>query len=150
MDWPVEVGDPVLLHGNNILAVTRVNKYGWVRDRWSGTLLKLFGRLEVLGVWTYLAGHVVRIDNVLADGVSRWNSREIGGRLSDYTDNLLWRDIELSGTIGNSCVRLFRWRANVMVALKLTCVVANRRTAMVYFEWSSTCARDTQGLKCRS
>ena len=71
-DRPQTAGDAVLLRGNNVSAVSWVNKYGGAKDRRAELLMRLLGRMEITIGWCSIATHIPRVDNTLADGVLRW------------------------------------------------------------------------------
>ena len=71
-DRPQTAGDAVLLRGDNVSAVSGVNKCGGAKDRRAGLLMRLLGRMEITGGWCHIAKHMPGLDNTLADGISRW------------------------------------------------------------------------------
>ena len=70
-DRPQTAGDAVLLRGDNVSAVSWVNKCGGAKDRRAGLLMRLLGRMEITSGWCHIAKHIPGIDNTLADGISR-------------------------------------------------------------------------------
>ena len=65
-------GDVILLCGDNVSAVSWVNKCGGAKDRRAGLLMRLLGRMEFTCEWCHIAKHIPGLDNTLADGISRW------------------------------------------------------------------------------
>ena len=71
-DRPASVGDPIAMRGDNVAAVTWVNKCGGARDKRARLLMRMLGRLEIKGGWSHVAKHVTGTENTLAAGISRW------------------------------------------------------------------------------
>ena len=71
-DRPQTAGDAVLLRGDNVSAVSWVNKCGGAKDRRAGLLVRLLGRMEITSGWCHIAKHIPGLDDTLADGISRW------------------------------------------------------------------------------
>ena len=69
-DTPESVGDPIVMHGDNVAAVTWVNRGGGARDKIACLLMTMLGRLEITGGWSHDAKHIPGVQNTLADGIS--------------------------------------------------------------------------------
>ena len=59
-DTPESVGDPIVMHGDNVAAVTWVNRGGGARDKIACLLMTMLGRLEITGGWSHDAKHIPR------------------------------------------------------------------------------------------
>ena len=64
-------GDPVLMRGGNVAAVSWVSPCGGERDKRAGLLMRMLGRLEIKGRWSHIAKHISDVENTLAAGISR-------------------------------------------------------------------------------
>ena len=84
-DRPVSVGDLTAMRGDNMTAVTWVNKCGGARDKRACLLMRMLGRLEIKGGWSHVAKHVPGVENTLADGIITLVSSRAGGT-SEGTD----------------------------------------------------------------
>ena len=51
-DRPKTPGDPALLRGDNVAAVSWINRYGGSRGRRAGLAMRLLGRLEITSGWS--------------------------------------------------------------------------------------------------
>ena len=56
-DTPESVGDPIVMRGDNVAAVTWVNRCGGARDKRACLLMKMLGRLEIKGGWPRRKSH---------------------------------------------------------------------------------------------
>lgn len=70
-DRPNKVGEPVMLRGDNMSAMTWVNQCRGTRDPTAAFLMRLLGVVELSAGWFCEAAHIQRIENVIADGTSR-------------------------------------------------------------------------------
>ena len=52
-DRPKPPGDPVLLRGDNVAAVSWINRCGGSRNRRAALVMRLLGRLEITSGWSY-------------------------------------------------------------------------------------------------
>ena len=52
----------------------------------------MLGRLENSGDWGYNAKHIPGVQNVLADGISRWRRSELAAKVSQITNSDDWRE----------------------------------------------------------
>ena len=77
MDLPENEGDPILMRGDSVSAVSWINLCGGSRDTRAGLVMRLLGRLELTSGWCLVAKHIPGVENVLADGISRWPRSEV-------------------------------------------------------------------------
>ena len=63
-DTPESVGCPIVMCGDNVAAVTWVNRYGGVRDKRACLLMRMLGRLEIKGGWNHDAKHIPGVQNL--------------------------------------------------------------------------------------
>lgn len=89
-DRPNPKGDPLLLRGDNFAAVTWSNRCGGAKDERAGLMLRMLGRLEILGGWRYEAKHIPGVKNSLADGISRWPRHQLAKRVRQLTNTDDW------------------------------------------------------------
>ena len=89
-DTPEAVGDPIAMRGDNVAAVTWVNRCGGATDKRACLLMRMLGRLEIDGGWSHDAKHMPGVQNTLADGISRWPRTEIAERIRDLTNSYAW------------------------------------------------------------
>ena len=80
---PDVVGDQIAMRGENVAAITWVNRCGWARDKRACLLMRMLGRLEIKGGWSHDAKHIQEVQNTLAYGISRWPRTEISERIRD-------------------------------------------------------------------
>ena len=71
-DRPEYAGDTVLLRGDNVSAMSWLNRCGGARDKRAALVLRIMGRLEITSGWSHKAKHIPGVLNVLADVISRW------------------------------------------------------------------------------
>ena len=91
-DTPEAVGDPIAMLGDNVAAVTWVNRCGGATDKRVCLLMKMLGRLEIDGGWNHDVKHISGVQNNLADGISRWPRTEIAERIRDLTNSHAWAE----------------------------------------------------------
>lgn len=91
-DRPENKGDPILMRGDNVAAVTWSNRCGGARDKRACLLMRMLGRLEISGGWGYNAKHIPGVQNVLADGISRWPRAELATKVRQITNTDDWRE----------------------------------------------------------
>jgi len=94
-DRPNEKGAPILMRGDNVSAVSWVNRCGGSRDRRAGLLMRLLGRLEIESGWCHIAKHIPGVANTLADGISRWPEEQIKMNICKLTNDENWRQQDL-------------------------------------------------------
>ena len=70
-DRPNAKGDPILMRGDSMAAVSWITRCGRARKR-ACVLMRMFGRLELTVGWNPAAKHIPGVRNTLADGISRW------------------------------------------------------------------------------
>ena len=90
-DRPKIPGDPVLLRGDNAAAVSWINRCGGSRNRRAALAMRLLGRLEITSGWTHDAKHIPGVQNVVADGISRWPKEQIARNLQSLVHGE-WRE----------------------------------------------------------
>ena len=93
--------------------------------------IKLLGTVEISSRWSNLANHVVAIDNVMADGMSRFRSGEIPATQAAQTQGKRSQEIRW-GVDGNSGVSLCWMERGRMLDSKY---VAHgvKRASLLYF-----------------
>ena len=74
-DTPDSVGDPIVMRGDNVAAVTWVNRCGEARDKRACLLMRMLGRLEIKSGWSHDVKHIPGVQNTLADGISHCRER---------------------------------------------------------------------------
>ena len=79
-DRPKTPGDPVLLRGD-VGADSWINRCGGSRNRRAALTMRLLGRLEITSGWSHDAKHIPGVQNVVADGISRWPNKKIARNL---------------------------------------------------------------------
>ena len=65
-DTPKSVGHPIVMRGDNVAAVTWVNRCGGARDKRGCLLMGMLGRLEIKGGWSHDAKNILGVQNTLA------------------------------------------------------------------------------------
>lgn len=96
-------GAPVVMFGDNVSAVTWVNKCGGTRDPRAAFLMRYLGRIEMRAGWCFEAAHIPGVANVLADGISRWPRETINSRLSSLYPRVNWQEASLGKSGGTMC-----------------------------------------------
>ena len=96
-------GAPVVMFGDNVSAVTWVNKCGGTRDPRAAFLMRYLGRIEMRAGWCFEAAHIPGVANVLADGISRWPRETINSRLSPLYPRVNWQEASLGKSGGTMC-----------------------------------------------
>ena len=94
-DLPQTKGDPVLMRGDNVAAVTWSNRCGGARDKRACLMMRMLGRLEISGGWGYNAKHIPGVKNTLADGISRWPRSQLAEKVRQLTNTDGWRERDL-------------------------------------------------------
>ena len=69
-------GDPVLLGGDNVAAVSWINRCGGSHDRRASLAMRLLGRLEITSGWSHDKKHFPGVQNVVENGISRYPKKE--------------------------------------------------------------------------
>ena len=82
----------ILVRGDNFAAVTWANRCGGARDKRAGLMVRMLGRLEIQGGWSYDAKHILGVQNMLADGFSRWPRSELADRVRQFTNTDDWSE----------------------------------------------------------
>jgi len=88
---PTLPGQAILMRGDNVSAVSWVNRCGGSRDRRAGLLMRLLGRMEIENKWCHVAKHIPGRENTLADGISRWKADEVESNVKRLTRDDSWR-----------------------------------------------------------
>jgi len=81
-DRPTSEGESVMMRGDNVSAVSWVNRYGGSRDRRAGITMIMLGRMEIESGWCQVAKHIPGVENRLSDGVSRWPEDNIQNNIN--------------------------------------------------------------------
>ena len=109
-DRPEYAGDTVLLRGDNVSAVSWLNRCGGARDKRAALVMKIMGRLELTSGWSHKAKHIPGVLNVLEDGISRWQPDQIAEKLRSHVQEGDWRQVPLDqnsleflSTLHNQC-----------------------------------------------
>jgi len=109
-DRPESAGDPILVRGDNFAAVTWSQKCGGARDKRAGLMMRTLGRLEVKGGWRYDAKHIPGVENVRADGISRWPRAELAEKVRQLTNSDAWREQAIGGNGQRICEIILQTR----------------------------------------
>ena len=91
-DAPEAVEDPIAMRGDNVAAVTRINRCGGARDKRACLLMRMLGRLKIKGEWSHDAKLMPGVQNTLTDGISRWSRTEIAEWIRDVTNSHAWAE----------------------------------------------------------
>ena len=94
-DRPEYAGDTVLLRGDNVSAVSWLNRCGGARDKRAALVMRIMGRLEITSSWSHKPKHIPDVLNVLADGISRWQPDQIAEKLRSHVNEGDWRQVPL-------------------------------------------------------
>ena len=94
-DRPEYAGDIVLLRGDNVSAVSWLNRCGGARDKRVALVMRTMGRLEITSGWSHKAQHIPSVINVLADGNSRWQPDQIAEKLRSHVNEGDWKEVPL-------------------------------------------------------
>ena len=79
-----------MVRGDNVAAVTRVDRSGGARDKRACLLMRMLGRLEIKGGWSHDAKHIPGVQNTLADDILRWPRGELPGKIRELTNSDDW------------------------------------------------------------
>ena len=82
--------EPILTRGVNRVAVSLVTRCGGARDKRACLLMRMLGRLELAGGWNHAAKHIARLQNILADGISRWPRSILADKVGQQTNSSDW------------------------------------------------------------
>ena len=88
-------GDTVLLRGDNVSAVSWLNRCGRARDKRAALVMRIMGRLEITSSWSHKAKHIPGVLDVLADGIYRWQPDQIADKLRSHVNEGDWRQVPL-------------------------------------------------------
>ena len=96
-DRPEYARDTALLRGDNVSAVSWLNRCGEARDRRAALVMRIMGRLEITSGWSHKAKYIPGVFNViLADGISRWQPDQIAEKQRSHVNQGDWRQIPIS------------------------------------------------------
>lgn len=102
-DKPSEGGQSVLMRGDNVSAVSWVNRCGGSRDRRACLLMRLLGRMEMHNGWCHVAKHIPGRNNVLAEGISRWDTNKVEDNVKRLSRDQNWIHQDI-GTHGRELI----------------------------------------------
>ena len=88
-------GESVMMRGDNVSAVSWVNRCGGSRDRRAGITMIMLGRMEIESGWCQVAKHISGVENRLADDISRRLEEE--NNFNRLTQKQRWKRQELAG-----------------------------------------------------
>ena len=88
--------------GDNVSAVSWINRCGGSRNRLAARAMRLLGRLEITSSWSHDAKHIPGVQDVVSDGISRWPKEKIARNLQSLVQEE-WRE----QTIGRSGSEFF-------------------------------------------
>ena len=71
-------------------------------------MMRIMGVLERMGGWSFQAKHVLGVENVLADGETRWKEDEIQTRLTAERPTVSWKAQELGVEGTEMCTEVLR------------------------------------------
>ena len=94
-DRPEYAGGTVLLRGDNVSAMSWLNRCGGTRDKPAALVMRIMGRPEITSGWSHKAKHIPGVLNVLADGISRWQLDQIAEKLRSHVNEGDWRQVPL-------------------------------------------------------
>jgi len=92
---PEFVGQSVLMKGDNFSAVHWVSKCRGSKEPRSGALMRMMGVLEMRNGWRFRAKHLKGVAKPLADGISRWDRKEIALKLHSLRPDVRWQEQRL-------------------------------------------------------
>ena len=81
LDRPQTPGHPVLSRGDNVAAVSWINRCGGSRNRRSVLAIGILGRLKITSGWSHDAEHIPAVQNVVSDGISRYPKEKISSNV---------------------------------------------------------------------
>ena len=89
-------GDTVLLRGDNVSAVSWLNRCRGASDKRAALVMRNMGGLEITRGWSHKAKHIPGVLNVSADGISRWQPDQIAEKLRSHMNEGNWRQVQLT------------------------------------------------------
>ena len=135
------VGVPVVMLGDNVSAVTWVNKCGGTRDPRAAFLMRYLGRIEMRAGWCFEAAHIPGVETELADGISRWPRENINSRLSSLYPHVHWQEASLGKSGGTTCsgvlqayCRRSEWLLRQMPLIELPGACGRNGVQLLYIE----------------
>ena len=81
-DRPASDCESVMMRGDNVSAVSCVNRCGGSRDRRGGILMRMLGHMEIESGCCQVDKHIPGVENRLSDGVSRWPEDNIQNNIN--------------------------------------------------------------------
>ena len=92
-DRPDAAGDPILVRGGNMAAVSWVCRRGVVTDKRVCLLMNMLGRrLKLAGGWNHTKEHIPGVQNTLADGISPWSRVILADKVRELTQISDWHE----------------------------------------------------------
>ena len=101
-DSPGAAGDRVLMRGASIAAASWVSRSGGTTDKRACLLMRMLGCLQLTGGWNHTEKHIPGVQNILADGTSRW-PWDMLAKVRELTHSRDWRE----QPIGPRCSGIF-------------------------------------------
>ena len=92
---PKYAGDTVLFCGDNVSAVSWLNRCGGVRNKCAALVIRIMCRLEITSGWSHKVKHIPGVLNVLAAGISRWQPDQIAEKLRSHVNESDWRQVHI-------------------------------------------------------
>ena len=83
-------GDPLLMRGDNVAAVTWATRCGRAKNKRACLLMKMLGCLQIKGGWSHVAKHIPGAQNPQADGISRWPRTQLAARVRKSNNSEDW------------------------------------------------------------
>ena len=71
-------------------------------------MMRIMGALERIGGWSFQAKYVRGVENILADGITRWKEKEIQTRLTTECPTVSWQAQELGVEGTEMCSEILR------------------------------------------
>lgn len=87
---PYEKCNHIIMRGANMPAVSWVNRCGGAKNKRAGVFMKMLGRLKIMNGWCHIAKHAPGVDNIQADGISRWPRSQVQHKIKNVTGSTGW------------------------------------------------------------
>lgn len=98
-------GDHISMCGDNVAAVSRVNRCGGAKRKRACRLMRMLIRLEIEGRWSQLGRHMPGVqDTFVADGISIWPRSELISNVRELTHSTDWSARAILRARGNYCL----------------------------------------------
>ena len=111
-DRPDAEGDYILMRGDNRAALSWVTRCGGATDKRACLLMRMLARLELAGGWNHTAKHIAGVQNILADGISRWPRSTLADKVREQTNSSDWYE-QNSGTLGSGIFDIVLQKKNI-------------------------------------